>query len=151
MPKLGRRGTTTVEMAIIGPAFMLMLMLTLELGYQLTIDMALNIGVGAGSRYGITGQGSADGSRDSTILSTATSITSGLIDPTQLTVTMASYLTPAAFASSGTKATTTGASSNFVVYTYSYKAYFITGFPAAILGTTYLTHTATVVVQNEPF
>jgi Flp pilus assembly protein TadG len=138
-------------MGIIGPIFFLLLMLIFEVGYQLAVDMALNIGVTAGSRYGITGQGYSNNTRDSTIISTAGAIASGLIDTSKLTVTMASYLTPAAFASNGTKTTSTGGSSNFVVYTYSYKAYYITGFPTMITGSSFITHTATVVVQNEPF
>ena len=138
-------------MAVVGSVFMVLVMLMFDLGYQLVIDMALNIAVVSGSRYGVTGQGYTAGARDNSILSAATNIASGLINPSNLVVTMASYATPASFAAGGTKTTTTGASSQFVVYTYSYKAYYLTGFPAAITGSSYVTHTATSMVQNEPF
>ena len=64
---------------------------------------------------------------------------------------MASYATPASYASGGSKTTSTGQSSQAVLYTYSYKAYFFTGFANSIMHAQYLTHTATVLVQNEPF
>jgi Flp pilus assembly protein TadG len=138
-------------MGIIGPVFFMLLMLIFEVGYQLAVDMALNIAVSAASRYGITGQGYSNNTRDSMILSTASAIAAGFIDTSKLTVTMASYATPAAFAANGTKTTSTGASSNVVAYTYSYKAYYLTGFPTLITGSNYITHTAALVVQNEPF
>ena len=149
--QIGRHGTTAVEFAFVAPVLVLLLMLVVEVGWQLAIDMALNIGVTSASRYGITGLGMTEKTRDGTITSSAVTIAGGLLDPAYLTTTTKSYTTPAVYAAGGAASGTTGASGQFVVYTYTYRANFLTGFPAAIVGSTYFTHTATALVQNEPF
>ena len=138
-------------MAIVAPVYFLLLMLMFEVGYQLLIDLALNIAVAAGSRYGITGQGYSAGTRDGGILNTGVAITAGLINPSNLTFSVASYSTPASYASGGSATASTGQSSQVVLYTCYYKAYFFTGFATSIMHAQYLTHTATFLVQNEPF
>lgn len=146
-----RRAASALEFAIIGPVFMLLLLLVLETGWQLTIDIALRFGVIAGSRYAITGIGYAAGTRDSTILSTIVSGSGGILNQANLTLTPRAYASPAAYASGGSATASTGASGQLVVYTVTYKQSFFTGLPTAILGYSAITHTATFVVQNEPF
>jgi Flp pilus assembly protein TadG len=142
-----RRGTTALEFALVGPAFVLLLLLVVETAWQLTIDMALNIGVIAGSRSAITG---AD---YNTVLSTIVSTSGGILKQANLALTTNAYASPASFASGGSAAasTGTGSSGQLVTYTATYTQAFLTPLPAAILGCGAITHTAMMIVQNERF
>lgn len=146
-----RRGTTALEFAIVGPAFILLLFAVLETAWQLTVDLALNIGVIAGSRYAITGAGYTTGARDGTILSTIVSASGGILNPANLTLTSQAYSSPISYGAGGSAVASTGSSGQLVLYTVSYTQSFLTGLPAAVLGHGAITHTASLIVQNEPF
>ena len=146
-----RRGTTALEFALIGPVFILLLFLMIETAWQLAVDLALNIGAIAGSRYAVTGAGLAAGTRDSTILSTIASASGGILNPANLTLTTQAYGSPASYASGGSAAASTGSSGQLVVYTVTYTQSFLTPLPATILGYGSITHTAKLIVQNENF
>ena len=145
------RGTTALEFAIVGPAFVLLLLAVIETAWQLTVDLALNIGVIAGSRYAITGVGYAAGTRDSTILSTIVSASGGILKSANLTLTSQAYSSPISYGSGGNAVASTGSSGQLVIYTVSYQQSFLTGLPTAVLGYGSIAHTATLIVQNEPF
>lgn len=145
------RGTTALEFAVVGPAFVLLLFIIIETAWQLTVDLALNIGVIAGSRYAITGADYAAGTRDSTILSTIISTSAGILIPANLSLTSQAYASPISYGAGGSAVASTGSSGQLVIYTVSYQQSFLTGFPAAVLGYSSVAHTATLIVQNEPF
>ena len=50
-------GAAAIEFALVGLAFMSLLMLTMETGWQLMIDSALGAGARAASRFGSTANG----------------------------------------------------------------------------------------------
>lgn len=129
----------------------MLLLLVIETAWQLTVDLALNIGVMAGGRYAITGTGYSDGTRDSAVLSKILSISGGILSKANLTVTTQAYASPTSYASSGAASTSTGSSGQLVVYQVTYKQNFLTALPTSILGYGSITHKANLVVQNEPF
>ncbi|HLY90881.1 MAG TPA: hypothetical protein VKQ27_18000, partial [Acetobacteraceae bacterium] len=51
----GRQGAASVEFAIIGLAFISLLMFALDAGWQMVIDAALGVGGRAAARFGTTG------------------------------------------------------------------------------------------------
>lgn len=146
-----RRGTAALEFAVVGPAFLLLFFIVIEMAWQLTVDLALNFGVIAGSRYAITGAGYAAGTRDSTILSTIISASGGTLIPANLSLTSQAYTSPLSYGARGSAVASTGSSGQLVIYTVSYEQTFLTGLPAAVLGHGSIVHTATLIVQNEPF
>lgn len=146
-----RRGATALEFAAVGPASILLLFIIIETAWQLTVDLALNIGVMAGSRYAVTGAGYTAGTRDSTILSTITSTSGGILIPANLSLTSKAYASPLSYGAGGSTIASTGSSRQLVIYTVSYQQTFFTGLAATVLGYSSITHTATLIVQNEPF
>lgn len=140
-----------MEFAAVAPAFIGLLLVVIETAWQLTVNAALTIGLFLGSRYGITGAGYASGTRDATILSTIISSTGNVLQQANLTLTSKAYLNPAVFAAGGTATTGTGGSGQLVTYTATYVQPFFTPLPSKILGYASITHTARMVVQNEPF
>lgn len=151
-----RRGATAMEFAAVAPAFITILLLIMETAWQLTVDSALTIGLFLGARYGITGAGYAAGTRDATILSTIISSSGGVLQQANLTLSSQAYPNPAVYAAGGAAATGSGSSGQLVVYTATYNQPFLTIFPGAVLrsyGNTSnsISHTAKMVVQNEPF
>ena len=82
-----------------------------------------------------------------------------MLNPSRMTVSAASYGGPSSYAAgAGKVAGSNGSAGSIVVYTVTYTQPFLTGIPALLtslapssgLGAS-LTHTATVVVQNEPY
>ena len=140
-----------MEFAVVGPTFVLLFFLVIETAWQLTVDLALNIGVIAGSRYAITGTGYAAGTRDSTILSTIISASAGILIPANLSLASQAYASPTSYGAGGSAVASTGSSGQLVIYTVSYQQSFLTGLPATVLGYGSIAHTATLIVQNEPF
>ena len=153
MPTLAgdRRVASALEFALVSPALVLLLFLAIETAWQLTVEMALNIGIIAGSRYAVTGAGLSNGTRDSTILATIISGSGGVLSAANLTLATISYASPASFASGGGGASSTGSSAQLVFYAVTYQQKFLTPLPAAILGYGAINHTARLIVQNEPF
>ena len=140
-----------MEFAVVGPAFVLLFFIVIETAWQLTIDLALSIGVIAGSRYAITGADYAAGTRDSTILSTIIAASAGILIPANLSLTSQAYAGPISYGAGGSAVASTGSSGQLVIYTVSYQQSFFTKLPATVLGYGSITHTATLIVQNEPF
>ncbi len=161
-----RRGVSSLEMGMIGPVFVLLLLLLLDMGYQLTVDIAVQYGTGAAARYAITGSvtgtagtNGSNATNNSTIGAMVVSASGGFLDPANLVVTSTSYTTPAAYAAGGTATpNSNGYSGSLVIYTVTYTAPYLTGLPRLVAALTNsstlatgITHTANVAVQNEPY
>ncbi len=155
-----RRGTTALEFAIVGPVFIVMLLMVLEFGIQLAVDLALSYGAGAAARYAVTGavtgtSGSkgSNSTNDATIRNVIVSSTGSLLNPSRVVVSATSYSNPSSYAAgSGSTSGSNGYSGSVVVYSITYTQPFLTGLPALVSsGATSVTHQATVIVQNEPY
>lgn len=155
-----QRGTTALEFALVGPVFIIMLLMAFEFAFQLAVDLALSYGAGAAARYAITGavtgtsgtQGN-NNINNTTIRNIIVSSTGGLLDPSRVMVSATSYSNPSSYAAgSGKTSGSNGSSGSMVVYSITYAQPFLTGLPALVKsGTTSITHQATVIVQNEPY
>ncbi|MBV9750849.1 MAG: pilus assembly protein [Acetobacteraceae bacterium] len=155
-----RRGTTALEFALVGPVFIVMLLMVFEFGIQLAVDLALSYGAGAAARYAITGavtgtSGSkgSNSTNDTTIRNLIVSSTGGLLNPNRVMVSATSYSNPLSYAAgSGKTSGSNGYAGSIVVYSISYTQPFLTGLPALVAsGTKSITHQATVIVENEPY
>ncbi len=149
--------TTAVEFALAGGAFVALLLLTAEVGWQMAIDLALDYGARAASRFGVTGAAMPPGitpppaTRADAIAQLVISTTGGLLLTSRLTMSETSY---GAFSSIGNASAATpgpGTAGQVVQYTLSYAQPFITPLAAVVIGNPTLIHHATVVVLNEPF
>ena len=155
-----RRGTTALEFALIGPVFIIALLMVFEFGIQLAVDLALSYGAGAAARYAVTGavsgtsgsQGS-NSTNDTTIRNLIVSSTGGLLNPSRVNVTATSYANPSSYAAGiGKTSGSNGFSGSMVVYSITYNQPFLTGLPTLVSsGATSINHQATVIVQNEPY
>ena len=61
------RGASIIEFALIAPVFLMFVMYILELGYVMILQNALDAGVRAGGRYGITQAASSGSGRQANI------------------------------------------------------------------------------------
>ena len=155
-----RRGTTALEFALIGPVFIIVLLMAFEFAIQLAVDLALSYGAGAAARYAVTGavtgtNGSkgSNSTNDTTIRNIIVSSTGGLLNPSRVNVSATSYANPSNYAAgTGKTSGSNGFSGSMVVYSITYNQPFLTGLPTMVgSGTTSITHQATVIVQNEPY
>ncbi len=155
-----RSGTTALEFAIVGPVFIIVLLMVFEFAMQLAVDLALNYGTGAAARYAVTGavtgtsgsQGS-NNTNNIAIRNIIVSSTGGLLNPNRVMVTATSYANPSSYAAgTGQVSGSNGSSGSVVVYSITYNQPFMTGLPTLVGSTTTsITHQATVIVQNEPY
>jgi Flp pilus assembly protein TadG len=135
MTALRRSGATSVEFAIIGLAFMAMLMLAVDAGWQMAIDAALGAGARAAARFGTTGAAVAQGispapsNRNTSIVDLVILNSGNLLQPSNLQITETSYASFAAIASGG-GTTGVGNSGQVVVYTFTYTQPYLT--PVAV-------------------
>jgi Flp pilus assembly protein TadG len=157
MNSRGRAGAASVEFAIVGLAFISLLLLALETGWQCVIDSALGAGARAASRFGSTGTTVAAGitpappDRNTSIEDILIQNSGGLLQAGQLTITETSFagFSTACGGPGGTVGP--GSTSQVVCYTFTYRQPYLTPIAAAITGNTNLTHTVNVTVLNEPF
>lgn len=94
--RLGRRGTSAIESAILAPAFLLLALGTIEIGMQGTVPAALSIGTRVASRLGSPGTIGASGAngtvatdaaRQTATRDAVLSASGGLLQDGRLTVT----------------------------------------------------------------
>ncbi len=85
------RGVTAIEFAMIAPVFFLMLFGIIELSLVMFVSSTMEGAVDASGRYGKTGYVAAGSTRQQQIIATIASKTTGLLDPTKITVTTTIY------------------------------------------------------------
>jgi len=152
----GTSGAVAIEFAIVGLAFISLLLLTMETGWQLLIDSALGAGARAASRFGSTGTTVAAGvtppppDRNTSIQDLVIQNSGNLLLPSRLRITEASYANFAAV-SGGGGTPGPGNASQVVQYTFTYTQPYLTPMAAAITGQQNLIHSVQVTVLNEPF
>lgn len=152
---LGARGMVAIEFAMVSAAFFTMLLLTMEVCYDLAIGAALDFGARAASRFGTTGAvavaGSTETSRVASITSIVIQTAGGLLSASNLQMTEASFQDLAGLNSGTPGVDGPGAASQFVVYTLTYTQPYLTGLTVGLTGHAALIHTSSLVVLNEPF
>lgn len=150
-------GAVAVEFAVVSMAFVSLLLLGMEIGWQLVIDSALGAGARAASRFGSTGTVVASGitpppaDRNSSIQGIAIQASGNLLLASRLQITEASYAGFTALEANGTSAVGPGIASQAVRYTFTYNQPYLTPIAAAITGHQQMVHSVQVVVLNEPF
>ncbi|HTI82956.1 MAG TPA: TadE family protein [Acetobacteraceae bacterium] len=155
MKSRGQRGATSVEFAIIGLVFMSLLMLALDVGWQLVVDSALGVGARAAARFGTTGVAVAPGitpapsSRTDSIFDLVILNSGNLLRADRLQIAATSYASFAAIGGGGTAGP--GNAGQVVRYTFSYTQPYLTPIAMTITGASQVVHTLQLVVQNEPF
>jgi Flp pilus assembly protein TadG len=153
----GTSGAVAIEFAIVGLAFMSMLLLAMETGWQLLIDSALGAGARAASRFGSTGTTVAAGitpappDRNTSIEDLVIQNSGNLLLASRLQIAEASYASFAAVAAGGASTPGPGTASQVVQYTFTYTQPYLTPIAAAITGRQQLIHSVQVTVLNEPF
>ena len=151
----GRRGSVAVEMALIAPAFFLLLMGTIEICLMLGAQQLLENATYNTSRLAKTGfvtAGQTQGQTVSQVLTTELQSYGALIDTTNVTMTEVSYSSfAAAGAGTGGKAGF-GSQQEVVVYTVTYPWKLFTPMLSAIIGSGGIVPlTSKIVVRNEPY
>jgi len=152
-----RRGTSIIEFAVVAGAFVALVLLTCEVSYQVTIDLALNFGARAASRFGMTGATAPAGmspppaSRGAALQQIVINATGGLLQLSRLALVETAYPTVSYFVTSTAGSAGAGGPTQIVQYSLTYTQPYLTGIPALIMGQSFIAHHATVVVLNEPY
>jgi Flp pilus assembly protein TadG len=150
-------GAVAIEFALVGLAFISLLLLAMETGWQLLIESALGAGARAASRFGSTGTTVAAGinppppDRDTSIEDLVIQNSGNLLLPNRLQITEASYASFAAVTAGGAGTPGPGNASQVVQYTFTYTQPYLTPVATAITGQQSLIHSVHVTVLNEPF
>ena len=152
---LGQRGGSAVEFALTASIFMSMMLLTMEVCYDLAVGAALDHGAWMASRFGTTGSLTASGlntsDRGSSIAAVVIQNGGSLLSSTQLQIGESAYANFGNAAGKIGGSSGPGTSSQVVTYTLTYSQPYLTPIAAALAGSANLIHTSTVVVLNEPF
>jgi Flp pilus assembly protein TadG len=159
-----RRGTTALEMALIAPAFFLLLIGSMEASLMFTAQELLENATFNASRLGATGYINAGQNQLQTI--TAAVVTElqsygNMFTIASVEINAASYSSFTAAAAGGVPCGNAntgsfGGSQQIVTYTVCYPWYFFTPMVGKILGTQdsngnyFVNLTSQIVVQNEP-
>ena len=149
-----RRGATAVEMALIAPAFFLLLMGIIELSLVEAAQQILENAAYNTSRLaktGFTTNGESQAQTVSQVLTNELQSFGSLLDPTQVTMTSASYSNFSSI-NGGGGTNGMGNAQQIVVYTISYPWKLFTPLISSLMGTNgVLTLTSRMVVRNEPY
>ena len=152
-----RSGAVAVEFAIVASVLVSLLMLAMETGWQLVIELALGAGARAASRFGSTGTTIAAGitppppDRNTSILQTAILHSGNLLQASRLQISEASYASFSAACGGGGSTPGPGIGTQVVCYTFTYTQPYLTPIAAAITGDLSMVHSVAVTVLNEPF
>jgi len=149
-----RRGSTAVEMALLAPAFFLLLMGVTETGLMFGAQQLLENATFNTSRLAKTGyvaNGQTQGQTVSQILTTELQSYGSLINTANVTMTEADY-NSFTNAAAGGGASGYGAQQQIVVYTVTYPWKLFTPILSNLIGTNGIVGlTSTIVVRNEPY
>ncbi len=151
-----RRGTTTLETALVFIPFLTLMIAIVEIGWQFATAAMLDIGTLRAARFGITGQATRPGAPGDVtcrsqylpwMLSTSTG---GFLRQQNLTVTTLNYSSVSGV--SGTGGAGAGTGGAIVRYDVTYPQPVLTaGWLNLIGGPGTYTHRAVILTKNEPF
>ena len=151
-----RDGGAAVEFALVVLALLTLVIMVIELSWQVATGAALDYGGREASRFAVTGSCSAPGittptNRSGVIKAVVSQATGNFLLAANLSVTSSAYNTFGNYQSTTSGTSGGGIGSNTVAYTLSYTQPYLTGLARSILGMSSFTHVITIVVQNEPF
>lgn len=152
-----RRGSVTLEFALINIPFAIFLIGFFEFVWQATTAVVVDAAVLRAARFGMTGQQVPVGAPPS-ITCRSVAIpwlivhrSGGLLSESRLTVTTETFARLNDFAS-GTPTSGPGMGGEFTIYTVRYEQPVLTGvWQRANGGASNVVHRATITVRNEPF
>jgi Flp pilus assembly protein TadG len=154
--RLGRKGSSAVEFAMIMGPFLALFVGVVEISWQLTVASALERATLRASRFGVTGQATRAGvpatstCRSQTINWIVAESSGRILDAERLTVRTEAF--GSASGMGGASAAGAGGGGQVALYTVTYIQPFLTGVWLRLVGgPEHLTHTTTIVVKNEPF
>ncbi len=172
-PMAERRGTTTLELALIAPVLIATMVALAELSYAMTVDGLLNHAASVAARSGFTGElatGFTD--RRAQVCDAIRRNTLGVLDQSRLSIESHGYdsFSALAAASAATPApaltslncggtdwdaaatpAALGRSAQVVVYVVRYTQPLLSVFGRTVLGRAELIHEARLAVRNEPY
>ena len=150
--RLGDRGASALELALLGPPFMLLVLMIFEIGFQLTVSAALEAGVHQAGRRSIVDAGVSSTTVRATALKTAILAASGgLLEEGRLTVTPVSFDHVASTGAEAKASAGSAALKRNTRYELTYVQPLLTGNLAeTALNKAVITHKSTVVVVDEP-
>jgi len=156
------RGGSLVEFALAMPVLLTVILAIFEVMRMLTINAALESGVRAASRYGITGALPASGSREEEIIRmieasslgmanrSNTRITTSVFDSYEAIPAMDQYFDKNGKPKAGRQGV--GSASEIVVYTAIYQsAHWLPGVASLFGGDGIIRLRASTAVRNEPY
>ncbi len=153
-----RDGATAVEFGLVALCFLTLLVMVMELSWQIATGAALDYGARQASRFAITGSCTPLGvtttsptNRSGLIRAVVSQSTGNFILGSSLNVSSASYNSFGNYQTTTNGTASAGVGGNTVVYMLSYPQPYLTGLAQSILRSTGFTHVITIVVQNEPF
>jgi Flp pilus assembly protein TadG len=166
--RLGERGVSSVEFAILAPVFLTLVLATIELGWQISVASALDFGARAAGRAGITGTASGvqdtAAKREDAIRKAVLAWSGSFLSDSQLLPLCEKNYDTIDNARNDTARCTSNASGTFgagngrqyVRYSLTYNSPLLTegitgGLVSAALGRSSFTFNSTVLVTNEPF
>ncbi|ALG74524.1 hypothetical protein AL072_26225 [Azospirillum thiophilum] len=168
-----RRGTTTLELALIAPVLIATMVALAELSYAMTVDGLLNHAARVAARSGFTGELAAGFTdRRAQVCDAIRRNTLGVLDQRRLSIESHGYdsFSALASASAATPApaltslncggtdwdaaatpAALGRSAQVVVYIVRYTQPLLSVFGRTVLGRAELIHEARLAVRNEPY
>jgi len=147
-----RRGAGAVEFAIVASAFLTLLLLILEVAWQVAIAAGLDHGARQATRWVATGQAPPEGWSTESELRRRIVSASGLpLEPARLGVLAESFANPGALLTPGAAMPGLGGAEQVVRYRITYASPALTPIARGLLPAGELLHTLSVIVRNEPY
>ena len=153
-----RDGATAVEFALVAICSLTLLVMVMELSWQIATGAALDYGARQASRFAVTGSCTPPGvtvasptNRSGLIRAVVSQSTGNFIASNTLNISSTAYNSFGNYQNATNGTATAGQGSSTVAYTLSYAQPYLTGLAQLILSKTSFTHVITIVVQNEPF
>lgn len=147
-----RRGATAVEFAVVGAAFFTLLLLLLEVCWQMAVAAALESGARRASRWTVTGQAAPPGYTKATYANDLILRGAGLqLDPVSLTVTTQSYPDFASVGQAGKGRDGPGGPGEILRYSVAYDSRLLTPIAQALVPGGVIQIRFVMLAKNEPY
>ncbi|MCB4820811.1 TadE/TadG family type IV pilus assembly protein [Roseicella aerolata] len=147
-----RRGTTAVEFALVGSAFFILLLLLMEVCWQVAVGAALDAGGREASRWAATGQSPPPGLTATGHVTNVILTSTGLpLDAGALEVTVESVPGFGQLAVPGAAKPGLGGPGDIVRYTVVYRGRGLTPLGRALLPLGLLQIHFVILAKNEPY
>lgn len=147
-----RRGATAVEFALVGASFFVVVLLLIEMCWQVAVASALEIGGREASRWAATGQVPPGGQSPSSHVAELVLRSSGLpLNDAGLTVSVDSFPGYGTLATPAAARSGLGGPGDVVRFTVVYVAHGLTPLGQTLLPLGLLQHHFVVLAKNEPY